>query len=110
MLWRFSRSWSSICASSWVCISDVGWAVVIGKDDGGEEGGGDDKAIFYEVRNSILSLSDEMRVGRSNDEGRNPTQNSHRNQLPLYHPFYRLSLLSPLDLIKARPYYNHHYY
>jgi hypothetical protein len=36
MLWRFNRSWSSICASSWVCV------------DGGEEQGveGDDRAIF----------------------------------------------------------------
>jgi hypothetical protein len=42
-----------------------------------------------------LALDDEMRVGRCNDEDRNATQNSYSNQLPLYHPFYRLSLLSP---------------
>jgi hypothetical protein len=42
-----------------------------------------------------LALDDEMRVGRCNDEDGNATQNSYSDQLPLYHPFYRLSLLSP---------------
>ena len=61
MLWRFNRSWSSICASSWVC------------DDGGGEVQvveGDDRAIFYLVQHSILSLDDdEIHIGsRSNDK------------------------------------------
>ena len=61
MLWRFNRSWSSICASSWVY-----------DDGGGEVQGveGDDRAIFNQVRSSsILSLDNGVRVGsRSNDK------------------------------------------
>jgi hypothetical protein len=57
--------------------------------------------IRFEI---VFSLSyDEMRVGRSNDEDRNAAQNFHSNQLPLYQPFYRLSLLSPLIQLKRGP-------